>query len=336
MPDPTDVEVELDNDYDEEADSDFDAVSANSGNISSSSEGELDADAEASARSRKRQKVQKPEQPPPLELDSGDEATIKEHTRTRLKQKKKGDEGLDASGEESEGWRARTRAMRDREKEEKKRNKLATVKGSTINVNKLWEGMNRIGFIPKVQIEPPQLSIPLDGEPAEPDNTKATANPAVNKENDSGLNEIVTIKRSYKFAGEIHIEEKTVLKSSAEARLWLAQQSSKPKATDAEGRALHRPLRKISRFDPNFNNLESFKGYWTATAAGKKGPAGPKLNVVEKSKMDWAVHVDAEGLKEELDVHAKAKEGYLNRMDFLRDVEQRKEVEARGARLQGQ
>jgi hypothetical protein len=49
--------------------------------------------------------------------------------------------------------------------------------------------------------------------------------------------------------------------------------------------------------------------------------------------VDWAVHVDAEGFKAELDTHAKAREGYLSRMDFLRGVEERKEAEARAARL---
>ena len=147
---------------------------------------------------------------------------------------------------------------------------------------------------------------------------------------------MITIKRTYKFAGEIHTEEKTVLKSSAEAQLWLSQhQSSKPEMLTPDGHVVQRPLRTFSRFDPNLSNLDAFKSSWAGKNAQTANFKGPKLNVVEKSKMDWAVHVDSEGLKDELDTHAKAKEGYLNRMDFLRDVEQRKEIEARDARLKG-
>lgn len=333
MPPPVDLEVEMEDDYDEEADSDFDAVSAQSGDLSSASDEDYDADAQATARSKKRRKVDKPESPPVPELDSGDEATIKQHKKTTRKQREKAEEAGSGDEEEEEGWRARTRAMREREKEEKKQSKLASVKGSTIDVNKLWEDMNKADLIQEVP-DQPQTSNGVDGGPSKGGTANTIHQDSANKENEPGPVEMITIKRTYKFAGEIHTEEKTVPKSSAEARLWLAQQSSRPQARDAEGRVVHRPLRKVSRFDPNSNNLDSFKGGWTA--AGKKGPTGPKLNVVEKSKMDWASHVDAQGLKEELDDHARAKEGYLNRMDFLRDVEQRKEGEARAARLQGQ
>ena len=224
--------------------------------------------------------------------------------------------------------------MREREKEEKKKTKLASVKGSTVDVNKLWEDMNRPGSTPLIHVEQSQPPKDQGGDPSKAATTDINNQQAANKENDPRLTEMITIKRTYKFAGELHTEEKTVPKSSAEARLWLAQQASKPQTKDAEGRVVHRPLRRVSRFDPNFNHLDTFKGSWTPTA-GKKGPTGPKLNVVEKSKMDWAVHVDAEGLKEELDVHAKAKDSYLHRTDFLRGVEQRKETDARAARLQG-
>ena len=337
MPKPEEREPQMeDEEYDEEADSDFDAPSVGSEGAISSSDEQEDADVEASRRSKKRRKVQKPEPPVSLELDSGDEATIKEHKKTRQKQQKKGEDDGDASGHESEGWRARTRAMRERDKDEKKQNKLASIKGSTIDVEKLWEDMNRADFKLSSPAEQVQRQPATQQDVVRHATVDRNGEESANKENEPGLVEMITIKRTYKFAGEIHTEEKTVLKSSAEAQLWLAQQSSKPKATDAEGRAVNRPLRKISRFDPNFNNLELFKGAWTTSLGAKPGPTGPKLNVVEKSKMDWAIHVDAEGLKEELDVHAKAKEGYLNRMDFLRDVEGRKEGEARAARLQGQ
>ena len=51
--------------------------------------------------------------------------------------------------------------------------------------------------------------------------------------------------------------------------------------------------------------------------------------------MDWAAHVEQEGLQDEFNEHAKAKEGYLSRMNFLGKVEQRQDEEARRVRLRG-
>ena len=333
MGDPENIDVVIEEDYDEEADSDFMSTSDASNEAASPSDGVSEPD--LNTRPRKRRKTeQKPTVQDAGDLDSGDEATIKEHKKSRRREKRKDQTAALDSGDESEGWRARTRAMRDREREEKKKkNKPASIHSSTVDVEKLWEQMNSPAAV--------DLNAPVQmqedvGATTEDPSAKddANSNLSNNKENvaESG-EDMITIKRTYVFAGQTHTEQKAVPKSSAEARLWLSQQASKSQARDAEGRVVQRPLRKVSRFDPNLNSIDAFKGGWVALANGMKAPTGPKLNVVEKSKMDWAVHVDSEGLKEELDEHAKAKGGYLNRMDFLRDVERRKEDEARAARL---
>lgn len=329
MADSQDPDVEMEDDYDEEADSDFDVASVKSGGSESSSDEADEVDNEATTRAKKRRKVDEPAPAPVakiIELDSGDEATIKEHKKERRKQRKKGEDIDEEDGNESEGWRARTRAMRERDKEERKQNKLATIQGSTIDVDRLWEEMNR-----PISLHRPTAVL----DEVEPSSQPATE--ALDKENAPLIEEMITIKRTYKFAGEMHTEEKTVPKSSAEAQLWLAQQSHKPtiQTVDADGRTLHRPLRKISRFDPNFSNLDAFKGLWTSSSTKSTTATGPKLNVVEKSKMDWAAHVDTAGLQEELSEAAKAKGSYLSRDDFLREVEYRREEEARAARLKG-
>ncbi|KIX07264.1 uncharacterized protein Z518_01917 [Rhinocladiella mackenziei CBS 650.93] len=329
-----DPDVEMEDDYDEEADSDFQEDDSGAEDATSSSDEEDQKGENVSHRPLKRRKVEKAQEEKIVELDSGDEATINEQKKTHRKQKKPGFEELDDSGNESERWRARTRAMRVREKDERRRSKLASIKGSTVDVDKIWEEMNRPGPLP-----PPRLegdTIDQKGPPkGTPGSTLISGD--VSKENvpATDAEETITIKRTYKFAGEVHVEEKTVLKSSAEAQLWLSQQQSKSETSAPGGKVVHRPLRKISRFDPNFSNLDAFKASWALKNVRGASFKGPKLNVVEKSKMDWAVHVDTEGLKEELDTHAKAKEGYLNRMDFLKGVEERKEAEARAARLNG-
>lgn len=171
--------------------------------------------------------------------------------------------------------------------------------------------------------------------------------------------ETITIKRKYKFAGDIITEEKVVPRDSAEAKLYLSlnksttaaenETESSKKQQDEQRQAitnLRRPLRRISRFDPNPPG--AIKQSWeknvsTTTVGGDESPGagegssgapkGPKLNTVEKSKLDWAAYVDQEGIKDDLDVHSKAKEGYHSRMEFLNRIEDKREEERRNARL---
>lgn len=58
-----------------------------------------------------------------------------------------------------------------------------------------------------------------------------------------------------------------------------------------------------------------------------------KMNVVNKSKMDWEAHVAEEGDKDELEQAAKAKGAYLDRVDFLGRTEDKREEELRAARM---
>jgi hypothetical protein len=152
--------------------------------------------------------------------------------------------------------------------------------------------------------------------------------------------QMVKIKRTYKFAGEMITEEKVVPKNSAEAKAFLSsgenvEYAEVENANGATSTAnLRRPLRKISRFDPNPTGLikKSWEKQAMETAADA---AGPKINTVEKSRLDWAQYVDQAGIKDELRTHSKAKEGYMGRMDFLGRVESKRDEEARQARLKG-
>lgn len=138
--------------------------------------------------------------------------------------------------------------------------------------------------------------------------------------------DMITIKRTYVFAGETITEEKQVPKSSAEARLYLQSQSAETSPQTAPGaKPLRRPKKRSSMFEPNPEGI--VKGL-TPPSASK----GPKLNTIEKSKLDWATHVDKEGLKDELDEAEKAKGGYLGRMEFLGRSEAKREEEMKNAR----
>lgn len=177
---------------------------------------------------------------------------------------------------------------------------------------------------------------------------------------DDDDDEMITIKRSYGFAGQTIIEEKRVHKSSAEAKLYLASShaakhfakpSSPSAAADAEsGLQLRRPIRRASRFEPNPTgevkglplDRQRLRAPTRADVLAQKQRQEDedkrrgkvqKLNTVQKSAMDWAAHVDREGFKEELDIYGRSRQGFLGRMDFMRGVEGRKEEEERTARL---
>lgn len=173
---------------------------------------------------------------------------------------------------------------------------------------------------------------------------------------------MITIQRSYGFAGQTITEEKRVHKSSAEAKLWLSTHhpSEKTSATkppplddpidDESQTQLRRPLRRASKFEPNptgeVKGLPIERQRLRAPTRAdvlaqqqrkeeedKRRGKVLKLTTVQKSALDWAAHIDREGFKEELDVYGRSRQGFLGRMEFMRGVEGRKEEEERTARL---
>jgi hypothetical protein len=159
--------------------------------------------------------------------------------------------------------------------------------------------------------------------------------------------EMIMIQRTYNFAGKVHVEEKLVQRDSAEAKLWLQSQplgKGTPKPSDPNITKPLRPPKKARRsiFEPMTEPLPQRTDLrfgvnsirMNDTAFGAHGaPAAKKLNTVEKSKMDWAGFVDKEGIKDELETAGKAKGAYLDQKEFLARVEEKREEEARRARL---
>ncbi|RAR14530.1 BCNT-domain-containing protein [Stemphylium lycopersici] len=144
-----------------------------------------------------------------------------------------------------------------------------------------------------------------------------------------------------------------------------AAESPKDPTEQHAGPKTRRPLRRPSRFDPNPTGYVralapeyqlSYPRHTSTTADAleadpaaeanpdseaaappppptKKADKAHKLNVVDKSRMDWTGFVDKEGIAEELDTHGKTKEAYLGRMEFLAGVEARREEERRNAKM---
>ena len=125
------------------------------------------------------------------------------------------------------------------------------------------------------------------------------------------VGDYITITHTTRFAGTTTTSTKRVPRNSAEAKLYLSSQAKPP--DNMPGKApLRRPKKRASAFD---------------TAASKAQPV--KLNCIEKSKMDWAGFVDREGIADDLEGQAKAKEGYHSRMEFLKGVEEKRDAASR-------
>lgn len=219
---------------------------------------------------------------------------------------------------------------------EKEKKPLSSAAGATVDVDALWKSLNSGSTMSETTstqtIEDTALPGEADmsaekrhidsGDPSVQGARRSTAAPKISAAAD--MSDMIAIKRTYIFAGETITEAKLVPATSAEARLYLQSQSSTlpSPTTHSSSKPLRRPKKRVSQFEPNPSGI----------VKGLPSP-GPKLNTIEKSKLDWAGYVDKAGIKEELDVAEKAKDGYLGRMDFLGRVESKREDERKNAKL---
>ncbi|KAI0024761.1 bucentaur or craniofacial development-domain-containing protein [Xylariomycetidae sp. FL0641] len=324
-PDPV-----IDEDYASEEDSDFAPDAAPADGASEASESEADDDQPTAPSKRKRVNPDAGTANEDFE-NSGDEAIIQKGKKRQKKSKKK--DGVPEDDEGGEGGLIKTRSMRATEKAERKSH--AVTGPVTIDVDDIWAKMNADPLLPAKQ-----------NETNEKENQQPLPDPANEKQKstEQDPSALIKIKRTYNFAGKVHTEEKLVPRDSAEAKLYLASQD--PKVVEEANNEEDEPKRKLRRafrsaFEPVIENLAQRSDLQLGMDVRMqlreqaKEAKAKKLNVVEKSRMDWAGFVDKEGIKDELELAGKSKESFANRQDFLARVEAKKEEEARRARMAG-
>lgn len=183
--------------------------------------------------------------------------------------------------------------------------------------------------------------------------------------------EMIKIKRTYNFAGEVHTEEKIVARDSAEAKLYLEQvgadnieivvlnkdgeEETKENDGHDDDQPKRLPPRKAFRsafepiLDPSLVQVGARTDLDLGLAARLQArersalqsqqqaaqDQAKKLTTVEKSRMDWAGFVDREGIQDELALAGKSKGAFVDRQSFLARTEMRREEEARRARMSG-
>ena len=250
--------------------------------------------------------------------NSGDEAVI---GKSKKRQKKAGRKDGAARDEDGEDGLVKTRSMRAAEKPE--RAPYVATEDAPINVDVLWDKM---------------LADSQDKRGA-----------------DSDTPAMIRIKRTYNFAGQVHTEEKLVPRDSAEAKVYLA--TLDPTSAEAAAALGVAPSDAVEDPDAHLKRRprKAFRSAFEPVVEGAVGgrradldlgmavrlrmreqrageTKAKKLNVVEKSRMDWAGFVDQEGLKDELELAGRSKHSYANRQDFLARVDAYREEDARRAR----
>ena len=342
--------------YASSEDSDFapdEAPADDEAGSGSEAESQTEPQTEASRPSAKRKRVEaggKSEDGDAGFDNSGDEAIIEKGKKRAKKAKRK--DGLEKDEDEGgEGGLIKTRRQRAAEKEERK---FAAISGPvTVDVDSLWASMTAA---PVASAKPqPQTQAQkqaggeggADGKAGVVEATAADGEGNVDEAKAAELPDTVTIRHVYRFAGQEHVEEKTVARDSAEAKLYFATHPdadpNAPTVSNESDKPPKRMPKKAFRsiFEPITDNAPARTdlnlGMSVRLQAARDGDktAAKKLNVVQKSKMDWAGFVDKEGIKDELELAGKSKESFAGRQQFLARVEAKRDEDARQARMAG-
>lgn len=233
------------------------------------------------------------------------------------------------------------------------RKPLASLKGATIDVDAAW---TRLSALPIGR--PLDLPKPIE----EPQYQELEEKYITIKRTTKFAGEVTTEERRVpKSSAEarLYLEEQEREKATKSKQpQGEEKQPGEEDATTPHGPPIRRPLRRPSRFEPNpFGEVRSLPPHlqlkWPRNkmaapplmttnkenfSANSKGagklPQATKLNVVDKSRHDWAGFVDKEGIAEELDEYGRSKQSYLSRQDFLNRTEQQREARSKDARLQ--
>lgn len=134
--------------------------------------------------------------------------------------------------------------------------------------------------------------------------------------------EKVKITKVFDFAGEEVRVTKEVDAASKEAKSFLKQnEKEKPQAV----------VSSAAPALPAGSGIKRSSGM--SSLLGKIGAKKQKMSTLEKSKLDWENFKEEEGIGEELAIHNRGKEGYIERKAFLDRVDHRQFEIERDLRL---
>ncbi|KAM9302006.1 craniofacial development protein 1 [Gastrophryne carolinensis] len=255
------------------------------------------------------------------EQEDGEEQTSKSKTKKKTKsitarKRKKAVLVLDSEkgAEKPEEEPQNLEDENDLDEEKKLKREEAKKK----HADDLWSSfLSDVGTKPKT--EQPESTARTVQVPTE--KPKESAKPAKTLETKEESKK-VTITKVFEFAGEEVRVTKEVESTSKEAKEFIMQQE--------KGESKESPL-------PSRTSLPAGSGVkrpgGMSSILGKLGGKKQKLSTLEKSKMDWESFKEKEGISEELAIHNRGKDGYIERKSFLERVDYRQFEREREIRL---
>ncbi|XP_023565170.1 craniofacial development protein 1 isoform X2 [Octodon degus] len=218
--------------------------------------------------------------------------------------------------EEEEETKAESGGSSSEEDEVDKQDRGAGPEDTRRKEDELWASfLNDVG--PKSKVPPSTQT----GEQAEETSSSKSLVKAEELEKPKEA-EKVKITKVFDFAGEEVRVTKEVDATSKEAKSFFKQnekenpQPSAPSATPSLSAG---------------TGLKRSSGM--SSLLGKIGAKKQKMSTLEKSKLDWESFKEEEGIGEELAIHNRGKEGYIERKAFLERVDHRQFEIERDLRL---
>lgn len=184
--------------------------------------------------------------------------------------------------------------------------------------DELWASfLNDVGSKAKVPSSPPVKKREETEETSSGTSVVKAEEPEKPKETEK-----VKITKVFDFAGEEVRVTKEVDATSREAKSFFKQ-------NEKENPQAHVPSALPSL--PAGSGLKRSSGM--SSLLGKIGAKKQKMSTLEKSKLDWESFKEEEGIGEELAIHNRGKEGYIERKAFLDRVDHRQFEIERDLRL---
>ncbi|KAM4618770.1 craniofacial development protein 1 [Polymixia lowei] len=244
-----------------------------------------------------------------------------------MRKKKKG--GLKMEEEEKDGGGTKEKEAPQVELEESgrtnKKEEEAEVKQKQ-KADDLWASfLSDVGSKSKLTTPAPQSSSTEKANSSVSKESPSSTEPKASEPAKPPEPSKITITKVFDFAGEEVRVTKEVSADSREAKGYLKSQSKNEEEIEEEEQSsvASKPLPGPSTKRPG--GMSSILG----RIGGKK----PKISTLEKSKMDWDAFKSEEGITEELAIHNRGKEGYVERKNFLERVDHRQYELEKAVRL---
>ncbi|XP_075932115.1 craniofacial development protein 1 isoform X1 [Anarhichas minor] len=176
----------------------------------------------------------------------------------------------------------------------------------------LWASfLSDVGSRPK---DPPPAS---QSSMAEKEDSAVLTVAPLSTETKASAPATVTITKVFDFAGEEVRVNKVVSADSKEAQSYLKSQNIRQEESGDEEE-------DPSPGQPALPGTSSAKRpAGVSSILGRMGSKKQKMSTLEKSKMDWDAFKSEEGITEELAIHNRGREGYVERKNFLQRVDHR-------------